>query len=394
MYAFPPVFQCHHWLHSFLQRELGIDDEAQVAIMEQGVVNDMTSSQLALWKLAQQANSYPEVRQTIENQSPSDLLEVLPNIKGGGEFLQVLQNYLDKYGWRVEIWFELSTPTWQEDPVPALRVIQKYLSGEDPDPHLSHARAARLRRNVIRRLSARLRNQPEKLSEFKSLLATARQYLPVREGRAMWQLILSGSLRVPCLALGEKLSALGILPGADDIFYFRLEELERVASGSGNTNWGDVAEERRRERQHRMSTSPPVFIGRLPESSGDGRTGVSTNGSAKEQVPSEMAVLSGIAASPGVVQATAQVVLNWEEADKVQPGDILVCRTTSPAWTPLFARLSGVVADGGSVLSHCANVAREFGIPCVVGVRTGTSQIQDGMLIELDGSQGTVQVAG
>jgi pyruvate,water dikinase len=85
-------------------------------------------------------------------------------------------------------------------------------------------------------------------------------------------------------------------------------------------------------------------------------------------------------------------VRNLEEADKVERGDILVCRTTSPAWTPLFSRVAGVVADSGGILSHCAIVAREFAIPCVVGVREGSKRIRDGMLITVDGGQGTVRL--
>ena len=83
-----------------------------------------------------------------------------------------------------------------------------------------------------------------------------------------------------------------------------------------------------------------------------------------------------------------------EEAGKVGQGDILVCRTTSPAWTPLFSRVAAVVADSGGILSHCAIVAREYAIPCVVGVREGTARIQDGIFITVDGGQGTVSLEG
>ncbi|MFQ6028287.1 MAG: hypothetical protein ACE5Q6_12405, partial [Dehalococcoidia bacterium] len=326
MYATPPMFQCHQWLHKFVQGALGIDDEALVAMMEHGIPNETAASQILLWELAQQVRNCPEVSRIFKNYSANELLAVLPGVEGGPEFITAFQRYLDKYGWRPEMWLELSIPTWREEPASVLRIIQRYLAGEDPDPHVTHLSAVRNRRNAVRRLSGRLRNQPEKLAEFKSLLTRARQYLPVREGRGNWQLIIGGSLRVPCLILGEKLASQGILKGADDIFYFRLDELEQLVSSSGDSNWSQLAQERQQERQHRMRTSPPAIIGRIPESNEAGRSDISSNERVKEEAPSEGRLLRGKAASAGVAQATARVILYWEEADKVQPGDILVCR--------------------------------------------------------------------
>ncbi len=103
-------------------------------------------------------------------------------------------------------------------------------------------------------------------------------------------------------------------------------------------------------------------------------------------------VIPGIGASPGTVQGRARVVKNLSEASKVQPGDVLVCEMTMPAWTPLFSIASAVVADTGGVLSHCAIVSREYGMPCVVGTQIGTTALQDGMMLTVDGSQGIVRI--
>ena len=103
-------------------------------------------------------------------------------------------------------------------------------------------------------------------------------------------------------------------------------------------------------------------------------------------------MLRGTPAGAGIAEGRAKVLLSLNDADKIQRGKILVCRTTSPAWSHLFSRIGGVVADAGSVLGHCAIVAREYAIPCVVGVRGGTEQIQDGMMITVDGGQGTVRI--
>jgi len=106
------------------------------------------------------------------------------------------------------------------------------------------------------------------------------------------------------------------------------------------------------------------------------------------------AVITGIGASAGTARGPARVVRDLTEASKVQPGDILVCEMTMPAWTPLFSTVSAVVADTGGVLSHCAIVSREYRMPCVVGTRIGTAAIKDGMVLTVDGSKGIVRIEG
>ncbi len=103
-------------------------------------------------------------------------------------------------------------------------------------------------------------------------------------------------------------------------------------------------------------------------------------------------IITGIAASPGVAQGRAKVVRRLSEAGKVEPGDVLVCEMTMPAWTPLFSTVSAVVADTGGVLSHCAIVAREYRLPGVVQTSVGTTAIKDGMLLTVDGSKGIVRI--
>ena len=105
-------------------------------------------------------------------------------------------------------------------------------------------------------------------------------------------------------------------------------------------------------------------------------------------------VITGIGASAGTVTGTARVVRALSEAHKLLPGDVLVCEMTMPAWTPLFASVSAVVADSGGVLSHCAIVAREYRIPCVVGTQNGTQMLKDGQRVTVDGAQGIVRVEG
>jgi pyruvate,water dikinase len=138
---------------------------------------------------------------------------------------------------------------------------------------------------------------------------------------------------------------------------------------------------------------PPPALGEPPESSGDPFEEAMIKMFGLPPEPSrDPDLVTGIGASAGIVQGPAKVVRRLDEASKLQPGDIMVCEMTMPPWTPLFSTVSGLVADTGGVLSHCAIVAREYRLPCVVGTTIGTSVITDGMLLTVDGSKGIVRI--
>jgi len=198
---------------------------------------------------------------------------------------------------------------------------------------------------------------------------------------------------VPCLALGWKLSEAGVIDSADDIVYLRLSEIEEAAANPDTGDWRRLVAQRRAERDRWMKVVPPVTIGAPPTDLAEGiASGIGRFSGLGADIGADERVLRGSAASIGVVQARAKVVLSLDDVDKLERGDILVCRTTSPSWTPLFTRVAAVVADAGGVLAHCGIVAREYAIPCVVGVGVATQRISDGMLITVDGGQGIVRL--
>ena len=303
------------------------------------------------------------------------------------------------YGWRPETWIELTHPVWAENPTPVFRLIRDYLQHPEDDPRRANRRAAGRRRRLVRRTRRRLAADPERLAQFDALYAQARPYVPVRETRALWQLTTTGVLRPPCLALGRKLCAAGLLGAPDDAFYLRLDELQRLArTGQVGVEIAldhrSLIDARRADRAHWLGIVPPFIIGTPDPAVRDdvvkdvGRfTGLGLE-------DGEPRVLRGGGASRGIVQARARVVLSMADADKLAPGEVLVCRMTSPAWTPLLARAGAVVADSGGILAHCAIVARELAIPCVVGVGIATDRIADGMLVTVDGAQGLVRLDG
>lgn len=165
---------------------------------------------------------------------------------------------------------------------------------------------------------------------------------------------------------------------AEDILYLLPDEID---GQSARGDLSDLVAKRKREWLQWSRLTPPSQIGAVETSTrAEGVT---------ELVEGQ---LPGTAASRGVVTGPARVILDLSEADKLMPGDVLVCRTTSPPWTVLFTRASAVVTDAGSVLSHTAIAAREYGIPCVVGARGATERIRDGMTVTVDGDQGVLRL--
>jgi pyruvate,water dikinase len=154
-----------------------------------------------------------------------------------------------------------------------------------------------------------------------------------------------------------------------------------------------LAAQRRDDLARWSRVVPPPVLGIPGEASGDPAEELLMRFFGSPVEPSaDPRIITGTAASPGTVRGPAKVVRDLAEASKVSPGDILVCEMTLPPWTPLFATISGVVADTGGILSHCAIVAREYRLPCVVGTAVGTSILKDGMTITVDGSKGIVRI--
>jgi pyruvate,water dikinase len=287
----------------------------------------------------------------------------------------------------------MDRPTWAENPTLPLTMIGHYINDPARSPAASIKRSKEQRDEAQQQVETKL--SADKLPQFRELLATCQAHVPISEGRALWQLISVGSLRVPFLALGKKLVAAGALDRPEQVFHFSIGELKDAASAP-NQAMKKIAAEREAEFKSWHELTPPPFIGAPPDPT---------------QLPPEVIPLltlffgvgepsvenkeiKGQAASKGVVTAKARVLMDLDEADKLQPGEVLVCRTTAPPWTPLFAIAGAVVTDSGGVLSHSAICAREYAIPCVVATQVATSVIKDGMTLTVDGTKGIVRIEG
>ena len=229
--------------------------------------------------------------------------------------------------------------------------------------------------------------------KFHGMLGMAQQYIPIAEDHNFTiDQKFSSIVRHGVLQLRRKLAADGLLSEPDDTCYLTLEEIGALGGGADGSALAGAVRGRRQELLKQRSLTPPPMLGTPPpeDTPPDPLVtkffgfGVVQSGDPK--------VISGYPASSGVVTGEAKVVMTLDEAGKIEPGDILVCQMTMPAWTPLFGTVAAVVSDSGGPLSHCAIVAREYQIPCVAGTQVGTSLIQDGMRIRVDGTTGIVQI--
>jgi phosphohistidine swiveling domain-containing protein len=287
---------------------------------------------------------------------------------GSPEADRALAQFLDEYGGRATSW-PLDHPTLDEEP----ELVEAQLRLLRRNPHHDIAavpKAAEVRQHALAdEIRSRMREADER-ARFDRHVARLTSFVPVREGRAHWQLIASGSMRHAAQRRGRQLVEAGIIDDVGDVFYLTPSEYDAADHDLRNE-----VEQRRAEHERWKGCHPPTIIGRgEPDHRADDRS------------------LRGTGAATGIHRGRACVIRDLVDADRLEPGDVLVATMTSPPWTPLFAIASAVVADSGDPMSHVAIAAREYGIPCVVGTDVATIVIRDGDVVTVDGTTGMVEL--
>ena len=374
-------------LAEFCEEEMGPEGGQLAAALLQGFDNVSAGGGAGLGELAETALKLPAVAAALRERryDGPELLE------GGLQFVAELRSYLDEYGWRAESWGRVHVPTWAEDPRVPLMLIGRYLADASATPAAAMERAVRQREEATREVESRLSG--EKLELFRELLTKCESHVRISEGRAFWQLTIDGSMRVPLLALGAKLVAAGTLAEPNDMFYLRLDEVKEAAADPSQRLQAKVAA-RKADLARWETLSPPAFVGG-PDTNEMPAVFVKAQGrfwGGEIEQPKDAAIVKGNAAARGVARGRARLIMDLGQADRLEKGDILVCPSTAPPWTPLFAIAAAVVTDTGGILSHSAICAREYGIPCVVGTKVGTQRIPDGAMVTVDGGAGTIRI--
>jgi pyruvate,water dikinase len=289
-----------------------------------------------------------------------------------------LDGFIDRYGFHGPDEGNLSTRTWREDPSLLDAMVRGFSRSSIADPRARERAQAARREAAEAAVLAALPAVRRPLARL--LFKLAARYIPLREvGKAGFLIALDGA-RCAGRAAGRALEGAGVIDAADDVFYLTIDEvLEHRPRDYRHT----VAERKAQHELYRTLRLPPTWSGR-PEPVALEPT--------RDTPGTAVAEVTGIGVVGGApVTGRARVLTTPDDVD-LDEGDILVCATTDPSWTPLFMLVDALVIDTGGAMSHGAIVARELGVPCVINTVTGTRDIPDGATITVDGTAGTVTI--
>ncbi len=339
-----------------------------------GASNQFVETDRALAALAESARSLPTIRQVLMDEDAESALGALPEAQG---FLQQLSQVLDRYGWRVGAGHDFYQKTWREDPRPALAVIRQFLqTGIAFETRWKETVAHQ--QSALQSVLAQL--EPRDKAQFKEIFELASLARPIDEDHHFYiDAMLPAKSRALFLAIADLLLKDGTLAERDDIFFLYRDELQAMLVGEMSIDRDTLATRKVLYQQYYDET-PPSTLGTPPWETVD------------EKAESTEYTLTGMAASAGTWEGTVRVIHGVEDFSRLEPGEVLVARTTMPSWSGLFATAGAVVTDSGGILSHAATVAREYRVPCVVATRKATGTLQDGDRVLVDGNQGTVHV--
>jgi phosphohistidine swiveling domain-containing protein len=389
-----PTHAAAHRLAVTYREIMGDVPEDEPYKLIRGMENKSLETDRAIQALASSGREIPEISQAFsEHECADKILSALESSDDGQAFKVKLDEFFFEYGFR-PTGFDPIFPTWIEDPSFVLMNIKSFLQSSPRDFANEQVNLAKEADSYIQKALDKLGDDTERAANFQETLKHARELWPLKEDHAFY--IDQGSaacVRIMLAEVGRRLCSMGVICSPVDVFYLTLEEALPALKVGSTKSLNDSVSQRRNERDKNSNLIPPAYLGTVPE---DGPPGTAPEFQAMlgpapdfnaEQEPS---VLRGTGGASGSIIGPAKVVRSPEEFGKIRPGDILVCTSTSPTWTPLFGTVAALVSDSGGVLSHTAIVAREYGLPAVVGVQNGTSRITDGQIITVDGDKGLV----
>lgn len=368
------------WLNEHLLTWLGEKNVADV--LTQSVPHNVTSEMgLALLDVADVVRAHPDVLAFLRAVDDDGFLDGLDGLDGGPEARAAVEGFGDRYGMRCVGEIDITRPRWSERPSTLLPLILAHVENMEPGEaarrfEQGRREAAAKEQEVLERLRA-LPDGDQKAAATKRKIDCVRTFIGYREYPKYAMVSRYAVYKRALLVEAERLVANGVIPVKEDIFFLRFDELHDVL----RTNHVDdrLIEQRKDAYRSHVALTPP----RVLTSDGEAVSGTYR----RDDVPT--GALAGLAVSAGTVEGRARVVLDMADAD-LEPGDILVTAYTDPSWTPLFVSAAGLVTEVGGMMTHGAVIAREYGLPAVVGVERATVRIRDGQRIRLYGTDGYV----
>jgi pyruvate,water dikinase len=370
------------WLNDQLQAWLGEKNAADT--LTQSVPDNVTSEMgLALLEVADVIRPHPEVVAFLQQVDSEGFLDELPRLPGGRESRDAFRAFLGKYGMRGGGEIDITRPRWSERPTILVPLILGHVKNFEPGAGMrrfeqGRQEAWKKEQEVLERLRA-LADGKRKVEETKRMIDRVRTFAGYREYPKYGMVSRYFVYKQALMEEAERLVQADVLREKDDIFYLTFQELHDVVR-SNRVDDGLVGERREAFRSYQALTPPRVLT-----SDGEMLAGAYR----REDVPA--GALVGLPVSAGTIEGRARVIVDMTQAD-FEAGDILVTAYTDPSWTPLFIAIEGLVTEVGGLMTHGAVIAREYGLPAVVGVQHATRLIRDGQRIRVHGTDGYVEI--
>ncbi len=381
--VFMTAMEASWWLNEQLQAWLGEKNAADT--LTQSVPDNVTSEMgLALLDVADAIRPHPEVVAFLQQVENEGFLDELPKLAGGREARDAIIAWLDKYGMRSVGEIDITKPRWSEHPTTLLPMILSNVKNFEPGEAKRRFEQGRQKaREKEQELLERVRALPDgehKAEEVKRMIDRVRTFIGYREYPKYGMVSRYYVYKLALLEEADRLVQAHVLHEREDILYLRFEELQDVVR-TKRVDDRLVRERKEAFRAYEALTPPRVLT-----SDGEAIAGAYR----RDDLPA--GALIGSPVSVGIVEGRARVILDLAEAD-LEAGDILVTAYTDPSFTPLFVAIKGLVTEVGGVMTHGAVIAREYGLPAVVGVEHATRLIRDGQRVRVNGTDGYVEIS-
>jgi pyruvate,water dikinase len=380
-------------LRAVMEKTHGKIDEALLGRLQNSAKDRNWDSIEALWKMKEEAKADPELAAIFKAETAKEIIAALEASERGRRFIaERVKPYQKEFGWHAVWSHEFIFPTVYEQMEPVIELVRGYIETDYDYPKTVGALAADIEaasKEILEGLEGEALEEMRAANEINLRMAplTPDHHFYIDQGA-------NAHVRLVLIAIGKKLVEQGHLDDPNDVVFFRYNELRVFMADPTSMDGRAIVAQRKAEREKAYTYRPRDWIGTATKSQ-LAFPYLNLWGFPDKFYRKQAAVagqITGIGASPGVVEGVARVVLKEEQFDEVRAGDILVCQMTNPAWVVLFTKIVGLVTDAGGTVSHPAVLSREFGIPAVVGTTVATSQIKSGDRIRIDGTKGIVEI--
>ncbi len=380
-------------LRAVMEKTHGKIDEVLLGRL-QNSANDRNWDKIrSLWEMKEEVKGDPELSRAFQGLTAADIIPVLQSSERGRRFIEErVVPYQKEFGWHAVWSHEFVFPSFREQMEPVIQLVRdQYSSDYDYESKVAALKADidAAAREILEGLEGEALEEMRAANEINLKMAplTPDHHFYIDQGA-------NAHVRLVLIAIGEKLVEMGVLDQPDDVIFFRYNHLREFIGNPTGMDGRAIAGAARQKWLEANKVVPKDWVGTVTQTQ-LAFPYLNLWGFPDKfyrSTEEEFGKVKGIAGSPGVVEGIARVVSSVDEFDSLQVGEILVCQMTNPAWQVLYGKIIAVVTDAGGTVSHPAVLAREYGIPAVVGTSSGTFRIKTGDRLRVDGTTGVVEI--